>query len=77
MSRSKRHTPIIGLAGDRSEKWSKRHANHLFRRNYSNKINEEDDVTPSNRKVWALSWNGAKDGKAFFDKKKYPEGMRK
>jgi len=77
MSRSKRHTSIIGICGDRSEKWSKRHANHLFRRNHRNKFDEEDDKTPSNKKVWNIDWNGTKDGKVFFNSERHPELMRK
>lgn len=83
MSRSRKHTPIFGMAGDRSEKWSKRQAAKKMRRDY-NHINFDDSIEffgiPRFTKIYDIQWGGAKDGKAWADIKNdpfYSKYMRK
>jgi hypothetical protein len=64
MSRSRRHTPIMGIAGGRNEKWWKRRANRRLRR-LARLIHDEDQVEPLLRETSDV-WSSPKDGKHWF-----------
>lgn len=78
MSRSKRKTPIIGICGSASasEKKDKRFAHKRLRRLQNVAVAKEEDVLPCMLDVSNV-WMMPKDGKMYFDKKKYPKLMRK
>tara|TARA_R110000824_G_scaffold28180_2_gene94977 strand:+ start:1037 stop:1249 length:213 start_codon:yes stop_codon:yes gene_type:complete len=70
MSRSRRKTPIRGIAAE-SDKLGKRKANRRLRR--VNRTRREPKLL---REV-SDPWDMAKDGKKYFDTSEWPEGMRK
>ena len=79
MSRSKKHTPVAGIAGD-SDKQDKRLANRALRRSSKSQISAEpsieDAVLPVLRDVSDV-WSMSKDGKRRFDAEKHPKLLRK
>lgn len=78
MSRSRRKTSISGNAKSNSEKQDKREYNRRYRRVFRQKllINPFKDTFPHLREYSNL-WSMSKDGKRWFDAKKYPKLMRK
>ncbi|MCA1634247.1 MAG: hypothetical protein LC802_11280 [Acidobacteria bacterium] len=78
MSRSKKKTPVSGMAAARSEKQDKRLYNRRYRRacNQSLHMNPAREVVPLLRE-YSNPAAMAKDGKAWFDPKKFPRLMRK
>jgi len=78
MSRSKRRTPISGIATARSEKQDKRLYNRRYRRACKQILhaNPESEVLPHLRE-YSDPWAMDKDGKIWFDPEKYPKEMRK
>jgi hypothetical protein len=66
MSKSKRKTPIFGIAGG-SEKQDKRLANRMFRRKAKVKIIAEDyENLPVRLDEVIDAWCMAKDGKTYW-----------
>lgn len=78
MSRSRRHTSITGMTTARSEKWDKREANRRARRLVREVLGHEPeaDALPHLREVSSV-WTFEKDGKQWFDPRRYPKDMRK
>ena len=78
MSRSKKRTPISGIAGASSEKQDKRLYNRRYRRVCEQflRVNPAGELMPHLR-GYSNPWAMAKDGKVWFDPEKYPERMRK
>lgn len=78
MSRSRKRTPIGGIAVGRSEKHEKRLANRKARRHARVALaaDSDRDVLPHLREVSNV-WTMAKDGKRYFDPHQYPKEMRK
>lgn len=78
MSRSRRRTSIGGNADSCSEKQDKRLYNRRFRHTCKQflHIDPEKEVLPHLRE-YSNPWAMSKDGKSWFDAKKYPERMRK
>jgi len=79
MSRSRRYTPICGIAaGADSEKKDKQIVNRRLRR-----INAQalalclDEFQATEKQEIHEVWEMPKDGKFFFDSQEYPELMRK
>lgn len=70
MSRSRRKTPIIGIAGT-SDKWGKRKANRALRKAVTSTIttsmDTEDYIVPKLRERSNV-WNFSKDGKTYIGK---------
>jgi hypothetical protein len=80
MSRSRRRTPIIGIAGSNrvSEKQDKRFNNRAFRRKNRVKLQiEGEDFEGIAVDEVSNLWTMTKDGKFYFDPKKFPKLMRK
>ncbi len=78
MSRSKRHTSIRGIVAARSEKSDKRVANRTLR--HRNKIVVQklgEEAQPLVMNEVMTTWQMSKDGKSYFDPRKYPKQMRK
>jgi hypothetical protein len=78
MSRSRRKTSKAGYTIARSDKWDKRKYNRRFRRACNQMLYENAlcDVLPhllEKSNVWSM----AKEGKKWFDAKRYPKRMRK
>jgi hypothetical protein len=78
MSRSKRKTSIAGNATSCSEKQDKRDYNRRYRHvcKQSLHTNYERELLP-HLKEYSNPWSMSKDGKRWFDAKKYPKMMRK
>lgn len=78
MSRSKKRTPISAMNGACSEKQDKRDYNRRYRRVSKQflHVNSEGELMPHLRE-YSNPWAMAKDGKVWFDPKKYPKRMRK
>ena len=78
MSRSKRKTSIAGNAFSCSEKQDKRDYNRRYRSacKQSLHIDFERELLPHLRE-YSNPWSMNKDGKNWFDAKKYPKMMRK
>lgn len=72
MSRSKRHTPIIGFTTVESEKWNKRFWSRSLRVRLRNALSRGDEVMPI-----PVAEYGEKDGHQRFDPVKHPRLMRK
>ena len=72
MSRSHRHTPVMGIAGD-SDRDDKRRANRALRRAVRANVAAEP---PMLREVSDV-WNFAKDGRRRFNPTERPKEMRK
>ena len=79
MSRSKRHSPIIGIAKARSEKLFKQASNQVLRQKQKNALQDDPDaaVLPVRSREAVETWTGPKDGKSRFDPQKHPRLMRK
>ncbi len=80
MSRSRRKTPKCGNTKARSEKHDKALSNRKMRAMaaQSAKNQDEDEATPPEKSREAVNtWQMDKDGKQWFDPKKFPELMRK
>ena len=66
MSRSRRKTPIFGIAGH-SEKEDKRLANRMFRKREKEKIAKgQFDKLPINMNEVMNVWSMSKDGKCYW-----------
>lgn len=78
MSRSRKKTPIGGIAVGRSEKQEKRLANRKARRHVRVALatDSDRDVLPHLREISNV-WSMAKDGKHYFDPHRYAKEMRK
>jgi hypothetical protein len=76
MSRSYRHTPIMGMTCKESEKKDKRHARRRLRRLLKTSPVSEDTVLPLLREVSNV-WAFAKDGRQYLGKNPDPRWMRK
>ncbi|HZY10299.1 MAG TPA: hypothetical protein VFF29_04020 [Bacteroidota bacterium] len=78
MSRSRRITPIRGITTAESEKKDKQIANRKLRRIIRSKLRSRytEELTPYLREVSNV-WSMRKDGKSYFDPKKFPKEMRK
>jgi tryptophanyl-tRNA synthetase len=76
MSRSKKKTPVSGIAIADSEKSWKQKIHRLFRRKEKQAIRKEEDPPEKLEEIESI-WEGPKDGKSRFDDEKYPELMRK
>ena len=80
MSRSYRHTSIIGMCGGKraSEKQDKRKANRGNRRINKTLMNTYNDNTILKEiRETSEIYSFQKDGKAYFNAKKWPKEMRK
>ena len=78
MSNSRRKTSIAGNAACVSEKQDKRVYNRRYRHACKQflHIDHEQEPLPHLRE-YSNPWAMGKDGKKWFDAKKYPEMMRK
>ena len=78
MSRSKRKTSIIGHTSASSEKQDKRDYNRRYRHACKQflHIDFETELLP-HLQAYSNLWSMSKDGKKWFDAKKYPKLMRK
>ena len=78
MANSRRKKPITGITTAESEKQDKRIAGRRERHRNRQIIGcFLDDTLLIPRRQAGNPWLMAKDGKAFFDSRKYPELMRK
>ena len=79
MSRSRRKTPIMGVAGGprASEKKDKTMSAKLVRAAAKQLIAKGSDILPERPRDMFNPWGMSKDGKATFDPKKWPKWMRK
>ena len=75
MSRSKRKTSVIGIAGD-SDKEGKQGSHRKFRRREKDAIRREIDP-PEDLDEVSDAWDFDKDGESYFDPDEHPELMRK
>jgi len=76
MSRSVRHTPIMGWHPNCSEKYNKQRAHRRFR--HLNKMRLVADLEPVREyEIYCDEWNGNKDGKRRIDPLTEPHRMRK
>ena len=78
MSRSRKKTPIAGMTNAASEKWEKRIANRRERRCVKEALAEDPlaDVLPVRREL-SDPWTMAKDGKKWFDLRRFPGVLNK
>jgi len=78
MSNSRKKTSIGGITTSCSEKQDKRIYNRRYRRvlKQSLQIDYEKELLP-HLKEYSNPWCMDKDGKKWFDAKKYPKLMRK
>lgn len=78
MSRSKKRTPFSAMSSSTSEKEDKRDYNRRYRRVSKQflRVNPDGELMPHLRE-YSNPWAMAKDGKVWFDPKKYPKRMRK
>lgn len=82
MSRSRRHTPIMGNAGSqrRSEKWDKRQWHRNFRGLTKRLASKGEDEHPAfarhGRRLVSNPWTFNKDGKRWMGRPE-PKWMRK
>jgi hypothetical protein len=78
MSGSRKKTPISGITTATSEKQDKRHANRRVRRAVKQALHsaEDPEVLPHRREL-TDPWAMAKDGKRWFDPRRFPEVLRK
>lgn len=79
MSRSRRHTPIIGITTADSEKWDKRHANRSWRAAIRSALREGEHEAAQSRHAFSDPWDMAKDGKKWVGRlvRRLPALMRK
>ena len=64
MSRSRRHTPIMGYCGPGAEHWFKHHAHRALRRAVRVALSRGAEVLPLLREVSSV-WTWPKDGKQW------------
>jgi hypothetical protein len=78
MSGSRKKTPISGITTAASEKQDKRIANRRVRRAVKQVLHalEDPEVLPHRREL-TDPWTMAKDGKRWFDARRFPEVLRK
>jgi hypothetical protein len=78
MSGSRKKTPISGMTTAVSEKQDKRLANRRVRRAVKQALHtfEAPEVLPHRRELTS-PWTMAKDGKQWFDARRFPEDLRK
>ena len=78
MSGSRKKTSIGGMTTAASEKHDKRLANRRLRRAVREVLNtvEGPDLLPHRREL-SSPWTMAKDGKHWFDARRFPEELRK
>lgn len=78
MSNSRKKTSIAGHTNSKSEKQDKRIYNRRYRHICKQflHINHENEPLP-HLKEYSNPWSMDKDGKKWFDAKKYPKQMRK
>jgi hypothetical protein len=78
MSRSQKKNPIAGMTSAASEKWDKRVANRRVRRRVKEALATDPmvDVLPDRREL-SDPWTMAKDGKKWFDPRRFPGVLRK
>lgn len=77
MSRSRRKTSIAGHTTSDSEKEDKRIYNRRFRRVCKQFLHIDSEKELPHLKEYSNPWGMDKDGKSWFDAKKYPKRMRK
>lgn len=78
MSRSRKHTPICAINGASSEKQDKRLYNRRYRRVCKQHLGVQPGrVLVPHLREYSNLWAMAKDGKVWFDPRRYPERMRK
>jgi hypothetical protein len=79
MSRSKRHTPITGVAPAPSEKQFKQKSNRALRQMQKQAMRDDPDaaVLPLRGREALETWAGPKDGKSRFNPQENPRLMRK
>lgn len=75
MARSYRKTPIGGNAKKNSDKHYKK-AEHKRARRATNALDLSDDEPPA-EKSFGNPWGAPKDGKRWYDPKRFPKIMRK
>lgn len=78
MSRSLRRHPVIGMTTAPSEKEDKQ----LAHRRHRHRVNQVLGQTPEipvlpHRRETSDPWDMAKDGKHRFDRRRFPERLRK
>ena len=78
MARSRKKTPVCGITTARSEKHDKRLANRKVRRavNQELAVSAAPDLLAHQREL-TDPWTMAKDGKTWFDARRFPEELRK
>jgi hypothetical protein len=76
MSRSRRHTPILGITLAESEAEFKRTSNRRLRLRARMALEKCADVLPERPRDCTDLWTGPKDGKQYFGAG-YPEYLRK
>ena len=78
MSRSKKKISIGGITTSPSEKQDKRIYNRRYRHTYKQllQMDFQRELLP-HLKEYSNPWSMNKDGKKWFDAKKYPKYMRK
>ena len=79
MSRSRRHTPITGIATPQSERGFKQASNHVLRQKQKKAMLGDPDaaVLPVRSRDAVETYSGPKDGKLRFDPQKHPRLLRK
>jgi hypothetical protein len=79
MSRSKRHTPITGVAPAPSEKEFKQKSTRTLRLKQKQAMRDDPDaaVLPLRSRDVLETWSGPKDGKSRFDPQMPPRRLRK
>lgn len=77
MSKSRRKTSIAGNAISCSEKQDKRIYNRRFRRVCKQSLHIDHEKELPHLKEYSNPWGMDKDGKKWFDAKKFPKTMRK
>lgn len=67
MSRSRRHTPLMGLTTARSEQWAKRKGNRRQRAHVRRRLHSGADDVWAPLDAFYDHWNGPKDGQQWID----------
>ena len=79
MSRSRRYSPVTGLAKARSEKLFKQSSNHALRQKQKIAMLDDPDaaILPVRSREAIDTYKGPKDGKLRFDPRIHPRLLRK
>lgn len=83
MSRSKRRTPIMGVAGNSPAQKRFKQQEHQRERALVRTLINKIDELPDTRKLFGNEWSSPRDGKMWFGKcitkwpDDYPKWMRK